>query len=89
MLAVENPSSGLYGEDGSAAGASAYDNNALPDTVLRYNAKSGDFSYSFAALLRELAYKQNFTNSQAQAIRGDDSVWLRLELCRYLAIRRR
>ncbi len=75
MLAVENPSSGLYGEDGSAAGASAYDNNALPDTVLRYNAKSGDFSYSFAALLRELAYKQNFTNSQAQAIRGDDSVY--------------
>lgn len=75
MLAVENPSSGLYGEDGSAAGASAYDNNALPDTVLRYNAKSGDFSYSFAALLRELAYKQSFTNSQAQAIRGDDSVY--------------
>ncbi|MBB5187991.1 hypothetical protein HNQ57_002270 [Zhongshania antarctica] len=73
MLAVENPSSGLYGEDSSGAGASAYDNNALPDTVLRYNAKSGNFSYSLAGLLREVAYKQSFTNSQAQAIKGDDT----------------
>ena len=75
MFAVENPSSGLYGESGSAAGASAYDNNALPDMVLRYDGKSGDFSYSLAGLLREVAYKQNFVNSQAQAIVGDGSVY--------------
>jgi hypothetical protein len=75
MFAMENPSSGLYGESGSAAGASAYDNNALPDMVLRYNGKSGDFSYSLAGLVREVAYKQNFANSQAQAIVGDDSVY--------------
>jgi hypothetical protein len=75
MLAMENPSSGLYGEDGSGAGASAYDNNALPDTVLRYNTSSGNVSYSLAGLLREVAYKQNFTNSQAQAINGEDTVY--------------
>ncbi|WP_199176110.1 DcaP family trimeric outer membrane transporter [Zhongshania marina] len=75
MFALENPSSGLYGEDGSAAGASAYDNNALPDMVLRYNGKSGDFSYSFAGMVREVAYKQNFSNSQAQVVAGDDSVY--------------
>ncbi|MBW2942012.1 DcaP family trimeric outer membrane transporter [Zhongshania aquimaris] len=75
MFALENPSSGLYGQSGSDAGASAYDNNALPDMVVRFNGKSGDFSYSFSGLLRELAYKQNFTNSQAQAVRGDDSVY--------------
>lgn len=75
MLALENPSSGLYGESGSGAGASAYDNNALPDMVLRYNGKSGDFSYSLSGLLREVAYKQNFSNSQAQVIAGDDSVY--------------
>jgi len=75
MFALENPSSGLYGESGSAAGASAYDNNALPDMVLRYNGKSGDFSYSLSGLLREVAYKQNFSNSQAQAVVGDDSVY--------------
>ncbi len=75
MFAIENPSSGLYGEDGSAAGASAYDNNSRPDIVLRFNGKSGDFSYSLAGLLREVAYKQNYTNSQAQAVVGDDSVY--------------
>ncbi|WP_373097423.1 DcaP family trimeric outer membrane transporter, partial [Zhongshania sp.] len=75
MFAIENPSSGFYGEDGSAAGASAYDNNSLPDIVLRFNGKSGDFSYSLAGLLREVAYKQNYTNSQAQAVVGDDSVY--------------
>lgn len=75
MLAVENPSSGLYGENGSAAGGNAYDNNTLPDMVLRYNGKAGDFSYSLAGMLREITYKQNFINSQAQAIVGDDSVY--------------
>jgi hypothetical protein len=75
MFAVENPSSGLSDESGSAAGASSYDNNALPDMVLRYNGKSDDFSYSFSGLLREVAYKQNFINSQAQVIVGDDNVY--------------
>lgn len=73
MFAVENPSSGLYGAAGSAAGASAYDNNALPDIVLRYNVSTGNVSYSLAALVREIAYKQDFSNSMAVNISGDDS----------------
>ncbi|MGJ8687776.1 MAG: DcaP family trimeric outer membrane transporter, partial [Spongiibacteraceae bacterium] len=74
MVAVENPSSGLYGQSGSGAGGNNFDNNSMPDMVVRYNGKSGDFSYSAAGILREIAYKQNFTNSQSQAVVGDDGV---------------
>lgn len=72
MVAVENPSSGLYGQ--SAPGGSNFDNNSMPDIVLRYNGKLGDFAFSAAGVVREIAYKQNFTNSQSQAIVGDDAV---------------
>ena len=73
MFAVENPSSGLYGAAGSAAGASAYDNNALPDIVLRYNVSTGNVSYSLAALVREIAYKQDFSNSMACLLYTSDA----------------
>ncbi len=75
MLAVENPSSGLYGREGSTAGASEFDNNALPDMVLRFNGRSGVFSYSLSGLLREIAYKQSFTNSRSQVVDGDGRVY--------------
>ncbi len=73
MVAVENPSSGLYGGDSGALGASDFDNNTLPDMVLRYNSRAGDLSYSLAGLLREIAYKETFTNALAQPVAGDDS----------------
>ncbi len=74
MLAVENPSTGLLGA-GGAAGSSAYDNNALPDMVVRYNGKAGDLSYSVAGILREIAYKETFTpTGSATPLEGDDSV---------------
>ncbi|WP_200842753.1 DcaP family trimeric outer membrane transporter [Zhongshania aliphaticivorans] len=75
MMSLENPSSGLYGQSGSDAGAGAYDNNTMPDIVFRYNQTSGDFNYSLSAVVREIAYKQNFNNSQAQAVAGEDKVY--------------
>ena len=73
MVAVENPSTGLYGGTSGAAGGGDFDNNSLPDVVVRYNGKSGDLSYSMATVLREIAYKENFTNNLAQPIEGDES----------------
>ena len=73
MLAIENPSSGLNGGASGATGGGDFDNNSLPDVVVRYNGKSGDLSYSVATVLREIAYKENFTNNLAQPIEGDES----------------
>lgn len=73
MFALENPSTGLYGAAGSEAGGSAYDNNSLPDVVLRYNGSHGSLSYSLATVFREIAYKQDFNNSAAVAVSGDES----------------
>lgn len=73
MLALENPSTGLYGGDSGAPGDGDFDNNSLPDVVLRYNASAGALSYSFATVLREIAYQQDFSNGLGQSIEGDDS----------------
>lgn len=73
MLAIENPSSGLNGGASGATGGGDFDNNSLPDLVARYNGKAGNMSYSAAFMLREVAYKENFTNNLAQPIEGDES----------------
>ncbi|MBD2858938.1 hypothetical protein IB286_07915 [Spongiibacter sp. KMU-158] len=67
MFALENPSSGLL-SGGAAVGGSAYDNNSMPDVVLRYDGKAGDLAYSVAAVGREIAYKEASTT-----FTGDDS----------------
>jgi hypothetical protein len=65
QFAVENPSTGLYGEPGGAfTGDSNFDRNGLPDLVLRYNGGSGDFSYSLAGMGREIAYEQGGRSEQ-------------------------
>ncbi|MCV6615287.1 MAG: porin [Cellvibrionaceae bacterium] len=52
MLAAENPATTLYG-----ASKNPVDDNSMPDIVARYNGKAGDFSYSLAAMSRELKYE--------------------------------
>lgn len=73
MVALENPSTGLYGQAGSSAGGSNFDNNAMPDVVLRYNGSAGDLSYSASVVAREIAYKQTFTDSNSATVAGDES----------------
>ncbi len=77
MLAAENPSTSLYGSDGATLGAStggstAFDNNAMPDLIARYDGSVGQLGYSAAAMLRQIAYKQTFTNSLAATVNGDE-----------------
>lgn len=60
MLAAENPSTGLYG-GGGAAGGSNYDNNSMPDLVLRYNQSTERGSYAVAVIAREISYKESAT----------------------------
>lgn len=53
MLAMENPSTTLYG----GSGTNPYDDNAMPDLVARYNV-SGDWgNVSLSAMGREIAYQ--------------------------------
>jgi len=54
-LAAENPSSGLY-DGGAGFNNNNYDSNSVPDMIARYDGTAGDFSYSFAGVLREIAY---------------------------------
>lgn len=56
MLSAENPSSSLN-DGGAGISDNNYDDNSMPDLVARYNGKAGDFSYSVAAIAREIAYK--------------------------------
>ncbi len=56
MIALENPSTGLL-DGGAGVSNSAYDNNTMPDVVVRYDGKAGDLSYSLAGVGREIAYK--------------------------------
>lgn len=54
QLAVENPATRLN----DASGSTVYDNGQeLPDIVARYNGKTGDLSWSAAALGRQLRYE--------------------------------
>ncbi|EGG99242.1 hypothetical protein imdm_1340 [gamma proteobacterium IMCC2047] len=58
MLAAENPSTGL--NDGGIGGGVAnnnFDDNTIPDLVIRYNGKHGNLSYSAALLGRKIAYR--------------------------------
>lgn len=56
MFALENPSTGLL-DGGAGTNNSAYDNNSVPDVVLRYDGKAGKLSYSVAGVGREITYK--------------------------------
>lgn len=55
MLAAENPSVSVY-NNGGGVESNALDNNTLPDVVLRYNGKAGNFNWSVAGVVREIAY---------------------------------
>ncbi len=57
MLALENPSSGLY-DGGAGFDSNQFDSNTLPDIVARYNGKAGNLDYSLAVVGREIAYSQ-------------------------------
>lgn len=61
QLSLENPSTTLYG-----GSENPYDDNSLPDMVLRYNGKSGKFIYSAAVLTRELKYEQGSISESEQ-----------------------
>ncbi len=54
MLALENPSTTLYG-----GAENPYDDNAMPDLVARYNFTGDWGNMSLAAMGRELAYQDN------------------------------
>jgi hypothetical protein len=50
---MENPASTFYSGGGVTGGA--FDDSSIPDLVARYNGNAGNFSYSVAAILREIA----------------------------------
>lgn len=57
MLAAENPSSGFNDDRvGATVNSNNIDDNTMPDFIGRYDGKAGDFSYSAAAMLRQIAY---------------------------------
>jgi len=53
QFSIENPSSTFYSY-GDVTGGD-FDDNSMPDMVARYNGRSGNFSYSLAAILRNIA----------------------------------
>jgi len=53
QFSIENPASTFYAGGGVAGGA--FDDNSVPDLVTRYNSSAGNFSYSVAAIFREIA----------------------------------
>jgi hypothetical protein len=61
MLAAENPSTSLA-DAGSGIANSNFDDNSIPDIVARYNGKSGDHSWSFAAIGREIGLDNGVVN---------------------------
>ncbi len=56
MLAAENPSTSLN-DGGAGLSNNQYDNNTIPDVVLRYNGKAGGLSYTAAMIARQIAYR--------------------------------
>lgn len=54
-LALENPSTGLIDGGGGVSGSN-FDDNSVPDVVARYDGSMGKFSYSVAALARQITY---------------------------------
>lgn len=55
MLAIENPSTGLYGS-GGFDGGNNFDDNAMPDLIARYNLQHGALKWSVAGMVREISY---------------------------------
>ncbi len=55
MLAAENPSVSMY-DAGGGFEANDIDESSMPDLIARYNGKAGNFSYSLAAMGREISY---------------------------------
>lgn len=56
MLALENPSTDL--DDGGVGFANNnFDDSSIPDIIGRYNGVAGNFSYSVAGVVRDIAYR--------------------------------
>lgn len=66
MFALENPSTSLN-DGGGGIDNNNYDDNVVPDLIARYNGKSGDLSYSAAAMVREIAYRDGANDDSAYA----------------------
>ncbi len=56
MLAAENPSVSMYDAGVGFDPGNDIDESSMPDLIARYNGKAGNFSYSVAAMGRDIAY---------------------------------
>ena len=54
-LALENPSTGVF-DNGGGVDGSNFDDNSVPDAVVRYDGSVGSFIYNVAALGRQITY---------------------------------
>ena len=64
MVALENPSSSVYGLSNNI------DDNKVPDIVLRYSGKAGDLAYTVAGIVREIAYDNTATGGDDDSVFG-------------------
>lgn len=55
-LALENPSTSIFDEDNGVDDGNNYDDNSIPDVVIRYDGKVGNFIYNVAAIGRQITY---------------------------------
>ena len=55
MVALENPSTGVI-DGGGGLADNNYDDNRMPDVVLRYDGFAGKFAYTAAVIGREITY---------------------------------
>ncbi|TVP53438.1 MAG: hypothetical protein EA349_13700 [Halomonadaceae bacterium] len=67
-FALENPSTNVYQQDGSAR---EYDNNRLPDLIMRYRFEEAVGNYSIALVLRELSYSDSEQNLGSSSRESD------------------
>ncbi len=66
-FAMENPSTTLYDTNGLTPGAgSSYDDNRVPDLIVRYRMPVGKAHYSLAAMGRELAYRDGTGSRESE-----------------------
>lgn len=97
-LALENPSTGTIDGGGGISG-NDFDDNGMPDVVARYDNNVGSFSYSLAALGRQISYDTGtsdedkfgyaFSASGKYAFSNGDDLKLQLNhghLGRYIAL---
>jgi len=66
MLALENPSTGLYGY-GDIKGGNNFDNNTLPDLIARYNGTAGSLDWSVSGMAREISYREGEQDDSSYA----------------------